>query len=85
MQMQATGDFASGMSAGGKIYERGEDGSPGSLPATFLKTPERSVSPTKKKEKIKLTKKDLRRQDIPLFDCVYCVENSRAVITGVLK
>ena len=43
--------------------------------------------PQEKGKKIKenITKESLKRGDIPLFDCVYCVKNSSKVITGVLK
>ena len=36
-------------------------------------------------EKLNLTKADLRRKDVPLFDCIFCVENTKFVMEGMLK
>ena len=38
-----------------------------------------------KREKLQLTKADLKRRDVPLFDCIYCVENAGYVMEGMLK
>lgn len=32
-----------------------------------------------------MTKADLRRKDVPLFDCIFCVENKSSVMKGMLK
>ena len=44
-----------------------------------------SVANKKGKTKKALTKESLMRNDIPVFDCIYCIENSSKVMEGVLK
>ena len=34
---------------------------------------------------MQLTKADLRRKDVPLFDCIFCAENKNSVMKGMLK
>ena len=44
-----------------------------------------SLATKRNKAKIPLTKESLQRNDIPVFDCIYCIENSSKVMEGVLK
>ena len=44
-----------------------------------------SVATKKAKTKKALTRECLQRNDIPVFDCIYCIENSSKVMEGVLK
>ena len=32
-----------------------------------------------------MTRADLKRRDVPLFDCIFCVQNAKFVIASVLK
>lgn len=43
------------------------------------------TQPDVKKEKLHLTKADLKRRDVPLFDCIFCVENDNFVKDAMLK
>ena len=40
---------------------------------------------TARREKLQLTKADLKRRDVPLFDCLFCVENAGLVMKGMLQ
>lgn len=53
--------------------------------STCVDATQANTQASQKQAKLQLTKADLKRKDVPLFDCIYCVENAKVVMEGVLK